>query len=484
MPNLRYLIFGLFVFSAALPQDKVSKIDELLNTCLTNNQFNGTGLVAENGKVIFRKGYGSANFDYNLPNSPETKFRIGSITKQFAAALIMQLVEKNKIKIENKIVDYLTEYRKDTGSKVTIHHLLTHTSGIPSYTGLPNFWSDSTRNPYSVEYVVKTFCSGDLEFEPGTRYLYNNSGYFLLGAIIEKVTGKPFAQVLDENILKPLGMQNTAIEDESLILPDRAAGYVMNVSQRVREPYFHMTNAYAAGAMYSTVDDLYKWDQALYGEKVMSAKSKKLYFAPHFPTGGGNFYGYGWGVSKLGVGISGDTVTVITHSGGINGFNTIIVRQPETKHLVVLFNNTGGAPLWSISSAIFGILNGKPYAPPKISITQPLLATILSDGVDAGIKQYNDWKTTKSEKYNFGEFELNALGYLLLGMNKTKDAIKIFELNIKMFPEAFNPYDSLGEAYMVDGQKDLAIKNYAKSLELNPGNTGAITMLKRIQEMK
>jgi len=213
-------IIALAIF--AMPRenmalDKAAQIDSLLRLYHLYGMFNGSALVAESGKVIYKKGFGLANMDWNIPNAPDTKFRIGSITKQFAAMLIMQLVEKGKIKVDGKITDYLPDYRKDTGDRVTIHHLLTHTSGIPSYTGLPGFWSDSTRNPYALEYVVKNFCSGNLEFEPGAKYVYNNTGYYLLGAIIEKVSGKPFAEVLTENILKPLQMQNTGVEVANML---------------------------------------------------------------------------------------------------------------------------------------------------------------------------------------------------------------------------------------------------------------------------
>ena len=178
MKFLRILPAILFVAAAASAQDKARAIDSLLTFCHENKLFNGSALVAENGTVIFKKGYGMANFDWSIPNTPDTKHRIASITKQFVAMLVLQMVEKGKIKLDGKLTEYLPDYRKDTGDRVTIHHLLTHTSGIPSYTGLPYVWSDSTRNPYTTEYVIKTFCSGDLEFEPGTQYRYNNSGFW------------------------------------------------------------------------------------------------------------------------------------------------------------------------------------------------------------------------------------------------------------------------------------------------------------------
>jgi CubicO group peptidase (beta-lactamase class C family) len=479
------VIFASFALIAfAMPResialDKSVRIDSLMNLYHAYGLFNGSALVAENGKIIYKKGWGPANMDWNIPNAPDTKFRIGSITKQFAAMLIMQLVEKGKIKLEGKITDYLPDYRKDTGEKVTIHHLLTHTSGIPSYTGLPGFWSDSTRNPYATGYVVKNFCSGNLEFEPGSKYLYNNSGYYLLGAIIEKVTGKPFVEVLAENILTPLQMKNTGMDVEKGVLAKRAAGYLKQANGYTNEPYFFMQNAFAAGAMYSTVEDLYLWDQALYTDKLLTKKLKETMFTPYR-----NNYAYGWGVQKIPLKASKDSLLITAHTGGINGFNTIIFRMIADRHLVVLFNNTGPARLFEMSQSIANILYGKPFDPPKKSIAEALLKMIGEKNVEAAIAEYRRLKTAQAGAYDFGENELNTLGYQLLGLKKVKDAIEIFKLNVEAYPEAFNPYDSLGEAYMVNGDKELAIKNYAKSLELNPNNLGAIEMLKRIKEMK
>jgi CubicO group peptidase (beta-lactamase class C family) len=212
-------------------------------------QFNGSALVADNGKVIYKKGFGLANMEWDIPNAPDTKFRLGSITKQFTATLILQLVEQGKIKLDGKLIDYLPEYRKDTGAKVTIHNLLSHTSGIPSYTSLPGFFQNVSRNPYTVDEFIKKYASGDLEFEPGTKFVYDNSGYFLLGAIVEKVTGKPYEQVLKENIFDPLGMKNTGYDHWGTILNKRATGYSRSPRGFQTASYLDMSIPYAAGSL-------------------------------------------------------------------------------------------------------------------------------------------------------------------------------------------------------------------------------------------
>ncbi|PYS27103.1 MAG: serine hydrolase, partial [Acidobacteria bacterium] len=153
--------------TAAFAQDKAAKIEQLMSLHDKYGQFNGAVLVADNNRVIYKKGFGLANMEWNIPNTPGTKFRLGSITKQFTATLILQLVEQGKIKLDGKLSDYLPDYRKDTGAKVTIHNLLSHTSGVPSYTSLPGFFSNVSRNPFAVDDFIKKYASGDLEFEPG-----------------------------------------------------------------------------------------------------------------------------------------------------------------------------------------------------------------------------------------------------------------------------------------------------------------------------
>ena len=462
--SLALVLFGILFFQAtALAQDKASKIDQLISLYNKYGQFNGSALVADNGRVIYKKGFGLANMEWNIPNAPDTKFRLGSITKQFTATLILQLVEQGKIRLDGKITDYLTDYRQDTGAKVTIHNLLSHKGRVYQ------------THAVATDDFIKKYASGDLEFEPGTKFVYSNSGYFLLGAIIEKVTGKPYEQVLRENIFDPLGMKNTGYDHFGTIIGKRATGYTKTPSGYETAPYLDMSIPYAAGSLYSTVEDLYLWDQALYGEKILPAKSKELMFTPNL-----NNYGYGFVMTKAMLAPPNKlAVPVIQHNGGINGFNTVIVRMVAEKRLIVLLDNTErGQYLDKLTLGLMSILYDQPYDSPKRSIAEVLLKTILETDVASAIKQYRELKVAPTTgDYDFGETELNSLGYQLLRMQKIAEAIGIFKLNVEIYPDAFNTYDSLGEAYMVHGDKDLAIANYKKSLELNPKNTNATAKL-------
>jgi CubicO group peptidase (beta-lactamase class C family) len=451
-----------------------AKIEEVMNLANKYRQFNGAVLVAENGKVIYKKGVGLANMEWDIPNTPETRFRLGSITKQFTATVILQLVDQGKVKLDGKISDYLPDYRTDVGDKVTVHQLLNHTSGIPSYTGLPGFFQDVSRNPFKVNDFVKKYASNDLEFEPGSKFSYNNSGYFLLGAIIEKVTGKPYEQVLKENVFEPLGMKNTGYDHSDTLIEKRATGYQKTANGFINAPYLDMSIPYAAGSLYSTVEDLYLWDQALYTDRVLPAQTKQVMFKPHLSN-----YAYGWSVRNARFD---EKVPVITHNGGINGFSTTIIRFPAEKHLIVMLDNTAqGNSIDRLSLELAKILYDRPYELPKMSLAEVLTKTIVEKGIAAGLTQFQELKTKSADTYDFSEEEINRIGYQLLGAGKRDEAIQIFKLNVELYPKAFNTYDSLGEAYMMAGNKDLAILNYKKSLELNAQNTNATAMLKRLE---
>jgi CubicO group peptidase (beta-lactamase class C family) len=471
------LVLLLTAATNAFAQQSVKQIDGLMKQYYDYGQFNGSILVAEKGKIIYEKGFGMANMEWAIPNQPDTKFRIGSVTKQFTAALILQLVAEGKIKLEGKISDYLTDYRKDTGEKVTIHQLLNHTSGIPSYTSRPDFLPEISRNPYRVADFIKKYASGDLEFEPGSKFSYNNSGYSLLGAIIEKVTGQSYETVLTERILKPLGMTNTGYDHSATLIQKRASGYQKTRDGFVNAPYLDMSIPYAAGSIYSTVEDLYKWDQSLYEDRILSAASKNLMFTP----GLGN-YGYGINISDQPIGKTDQKIRIIGHGGGINGFNSLLTRAVDKRQTVIILDNVGlGTYHQKIAGSIIGILNGQPAESPKRSIADALYKIAVEKDVAAAIAEYRKLKAENSPTFDFSEAELNTLGYQLVGLKRLKDAIEIFKLNVEMYPQSANPYDSLGEAYLADNQKDLALVNYKKAAELDPANANALLIVRRLE---
>jgi CubicO group peptidase (beta-lactamase class C family) len=469
------LVLVVAVTSATAASDDGNKI-ELIDTLMSRyhelRQFNGTVLVAQDGELLLQKGYGLANMEWDIPNTPETKFRLGSITKQFTAMLVLQLVGEGKLSLDATLPDLLPYYREDTGGQITLHQLLNHTSGIPSYTGLPNFINDVSRDSYGVEEFVTRYCSGDLEFEPGSEFRYNNSGYFLLGAIVEQVTEKPYDEVLQERILDPVGMRSTGYDLSTPIIRNRAGAYERTPEGFRNADYLDMSIPYAAGSMYSTVGDLYLWDRALHAGELLGQELNSKMFTP-----GMEDYAYGWVVRQRPLGPDGAERTVVAHGGGINGFNTLIERIVDDRHLVVLLNNTGGTGLAAMSSGILDILYDRTPPEPQRPLGELLLDTVTSSGVQAAIVQYRQLREDESETPESDEGQLNLLGYRLMGSGDMESALAIFRFNVEAFPGSWNPHDSLGEALATAGQTEEAIKSYARSLEMNPANRNAVDRL-------
>ncbi len=465
---------NIAVASSQIDPQKVEEIDKLISKYAEYGKFNGSILVSSRGEVIYKQGFGLANMEWEIPNASDTKHRLASITKQFTAMLIVQLAAENKLDLDKPISRYLPNYPSKNGDQITIHHLLTHSSGTPNFTSFPGYREQMSKF-FMQEDIVALFADLPLEFTPGERFNYSNSGYVLLGAIIEKVSGKPYEQVLKDKIFIPLKMNNSGYDHNTTVLKNRATGYSKGLGSFQHARYLDMSLPFAAGAIYSTVEDLHRWDQALYSEKLLPKEYRDLLFETHIPDGGSH-YGYGWVIGEMPIGNSPEESATIGHSGGINGFNTLITRFPADSSMVVLLNNTGGAPLKEMTIAINGILNDKAYDSPKQSIAHLVLAMIHKEGMSEALARYELLKD--STNYSLDESEMNMLGYELMNADKMEDALVIFKLNVDAFPNAFNVYDSYGEALLSSGEESKGIENYIRSIQLNPKNNNARRVLK------
>ena len=470
--RLPAILAAFLVSSLAVAQSREERIDALLGRYHDYDLFNGSVLVADEGTVLLEKGYGYANREWLIPNTPDTKFRLGSITKQFTAMLVMQQVQSGTISLDAPLSKYLTSYPRPRADSVTIRQLLSHTAGIPNYTEFMDFHRD--RKAYTPDQLIAAFSGRPLDFTPGTGWKYSNSGYVLLGAVLEKVTGVPYEQLLRRNILDPLGMKNTGYDHNEEILPKRAAGYAWT-GRTVNASFIDMSVPFSAGALYSTAEDLLVWDRALYTDRLIADSLKAIYFTPVR-----HGYAFGWGVGKERLGSSADSALFEFHGGGINGFNTMIVRIPNRRALIVLLNNTESAPLIEIARSVAAILYGRAYAGPTRSIARELGKAIAVEGIGKALERYAEL-IGKPAEYSIDENEMNLLGYEMLREGRTREAIEVFTLNTKAFPQSWNVYDSLGEAYMDDGQRAPAIANYEKSIALNPSNTNGIEILKKLR---
>ena len=472
------LFLQLFLAVSLFAQSRAKAIEDLVSYYHRENLFNGSVLVAEKGQLLYKGGVGMANFEWDIPNTSTTRFRVGSISKQFTSMLILQLVQQGKIGLQQPITAYLPQYRRETGDSVTIHHLLTHSSGIPNYTESDQFFRGDNKQHFTVADFVRKYCSGDLQFQPGSQFYYSNSGYFILGAIIEAVTGKPYDQVLQEYILDPLQLNQTGYDRSAAVIPERAAGYVRKLSGFENADYLDMSLPYSAGSLYSSVEDLYRWHQALSGNKLLpEARQQELYKGFIAVPEAGFFKGdkdsvaSGWFVKYIPKQDSSRFTKMIWHSGGINGFLTELARFPEDDVFIAILDNTEGASE-ALLKDLISLLYDRPTEPKKSNFAHVLRQKIAAGSVAEAYRYYQTLDSAGKQQldYTRSEQQINRWGYQLLEKNDVAGALMLFEINTQQFPESYNVYDSYAEALARAGQTQKAIENYRKSIELNPSH--------------
>lgn len=470
------LFLFLFVVQFSLAQNPtnkqiITKADEYLKAAVKNDRFIGSVLIAKNGLPILNKGYGMANIELNSPNTPKTIFRTASLTKQFTSMAIMQLQERGKLNVNDAICKYLDNC-PTAWQAITIRHLLTHTSGIPNYSS-PSEWDEKLSvQPFTRSEFIDLFRNLPLQFAPGEKHKYSNSGYCLLGSIIEKTSGKNYVDFMRENIFEPLGMKNTGFEYSRVILPNRAAGYDWSLGYFINTRYINMENLLSNGGLYSTTEDLLLWDQALYTEKLVSQKSLNEMFAPFL-----NEYAYGWRTPKR------FNRQTLEHSGSINGFSSFIFRCPSERLTVIVLSNSDKTSGTKAAINLAAISLGEDYKIPLPQIADFIAPIIVEKGIEMALKQYRNLKETQANNYDFREHLLDELGWDLLDNKRLNDAIEIFKLNIESFPKSANAFDSLGEAYFLDKNYDLALVNFKTFLALEPKSDHAKEMIQKIENL-
>lgn len=325
---------GFATEPARIGKQKISQqLDNLVSSYYKVHEPGATVIVVKKGKTILRRAYGMSSIAKKRRMQPDDVLRLGSLTKQFTAVAIMMLVEQGKISLNDTVSKILPDYPQ-TGRKITVEHLLTHTSGIPNYTDKPDFKANSIKD-ISVNQMLDTFKNDPLEFEPGSHWNYSNSGYFLLGALIEKVSGETYAKFMEKHLFVPLNMKNTAYEGFERTKQTHAAGHSRNGARFSASTPLSMSQPYAGGSLISTVDDMKRWDAAISAGKLLSAQSWKRVFTEYkLSNGKGSKYGYGWFIGTL------EGSPMISHGGGINGFSTFALRLPEEKVFVAVLSNS------------------------------------------------------------------------------------------------------------------------------------------------
>ncbi|HOX27200.1 MAG TPA: serine hydrolase [Candidatus Krumholzibacteria bacterium] len=354
-PPVAASLLASLLLIAALPAaaaDKAADLDAYLGAAQDVRQFQGAVLVAKDGVPVLAKGYGLASVELAVPNTPQTKFLIGSITKQFTATAILQLQEQGKLSVDDPITKHLPWYPSAPGDVVTIHHLLSHTSGLGNYTEDAALMARrSVEMP--IEDLVATFRDRPLLFAPGTQWRYSNSGYVLLGLIIEAASGLSYEDYLEQRIFAPLKLTGSGYAHNETILPQRACGYAVADGALVNAARIAMSLPYSAGAVYSTVGDLFAWVQALHGDAVLTAGSKRQMFTPVLQD-----YGYGWMMLER----AGHRL--IFHNGGIDGFTSHLARYPDDGLTIVVLCNNEAVDASGVGFALAAIMFDQPYDRP------------------------------------------------------------------------------------------------------------------------
>jgi CubicO group peptidase (beta-lactamase class C family) len=325
---LLFLITGRPSY-AAQSEDPIARIENYLITAVENDTFSGSVLIAREGEILLSEGYGLAIREWNIPNTPDTKFRIGGVTKQFTAMAILVLQERGSLTVQDLICDYLEEC-PEAWQDITFHHLLTYTSGIPDISSSP----ESMMLRISPERLIGQFIEEPLDFQPGERMGFSNRNYELLGYLIEQISGDSYRRFLRENLFDPLGMADTDYEDSLSVVEHLAEGYV---SATRRADYIDMSNAYAANGLYSTVEDLYRWEQALFGGQVVSQATWDAMLAAAVPIPEPEYpYDFGYGLL---IGTTSNGHPVIRHGGGIKGFSSTLTHLTDANMTLVVLSN-------------------------------------------------------------------------------------------------------------------------------------------------
>lgn len=353
--------------NAPAPDPLTQTLDALLTKLYPADAPGAAVIAVRDGRSVLRKAYGMADVELGVPLQPDMVFRIGSMTKQFTAVAILMLVEEGKLAVSDPVTRFLPDY--PTGGKtITVEHLLTHTSGIKSYTDMPDFLAN-IRKDYTTRELIDHFKDQPLEFEPGAQYKYDNSGYFLLGAIVEKASGMGYEAFLKKRILDVVGMPQTSLDSTSRVIPRRARGYTKTGDTWTNADWISMTQPYAAGAIVSTVDDLARWDAALYAGALVRPQTLEMAFTPHRLKDGKPIeYGYGWQPGRW------EGFSVLQHGGGINGFVSMGVRVPESKVYVAVLSNRTAEPFpFPVAQRLATYLLGKPWDPKQVAVPEATL---------------------------------------------------------------------------------------------------------------
>jgi CubicO group peptidase (beta-lactamase class C family) len=469
-------VFICLVFVQALfAQSKKATLGKIMKTYHNYNMFDGAVLVAENGAIIYKAAFGLANREWNIPNSTDTKFMIGSVSKPITATLLLLQVQKGLLSLDKTLEECLPEFKNKPAAKVTIKQLLNHTSGMPNYDIIKDFFPKISRQNFTREDYIKVYMDAPLAFAPGTSYAYSSWGYFTLGCIIERATGKTYEQAMKDDIFSKLEMQNSGSYFHTQIVPKRATGYDYAFGGFNSADFRDQSNSMGTGDIYSTVEDLFKFHIAIANNTLLNKQLTDEMLTPGMRP---YRYGYGWYNQNFRYTTT-DSITVNYHLGSTEGFMSFMLRIPETNSMAVILCNSYPVDFFGITKSLLKVLYNKPVIL-KAPAHKKMENYIAEYSAAKAVEEYKKMKAD-TVNYNIDWLQLYYLTEKLYTLKRYEDARIIAENNVLEFPERDLMMLLMANIYLAQNKKEDAIKFYRKTLALNPSNDEAKNRLKELE---
>lgn len=474
--KLLLLLPVILLGNAASSQKKQDRLASVMKTYHQYNMFDGAVLVAENGKIIYQGAFGLANREWNILNSTDTKFMIGSISKPFTAMLTLIQVQKKLIELDKTVADYLPNFSGKPAGRVSIRQLLSHTSGMPNYDIIKDFFPRISRQYYERDDYMKIYQDSALAFEPGTKYNYSSWGYFTLGHILEKVTGKSYAQLMKEDIYDKLGMTHSGSYYHTQVVSKRATGYDYSLGGYTSSDFRDQSNTMGTGDIYSTVEDLFKFHLGITNYRLINKELTEAMLTPGIKPAD---YGFGW-FNKSFKYTGADSVRVNFHLGMTEGFISFLLRIPATNSMVVILCNSSPTDFFGITKSLVSVLYNKPVKV-KRPVHKVVETTLSSKGATAAVGEYQRIKPDTANYY-VDWISMNFIAEQLLQLKKYEEARIVAENNVKEFPDKDLVMVTMGNIYLNLDRKQDAIVYYKKALEIYPGYEEARNRLKELEK--
>lgn len=464
----------LFLSVTGFSQSKADRLAAIMKTYHGYNMFDGAVLVAENGKVIYKGAFGLANREWNIPNTTDTKFMIGSISKPVTAMLTLIHVQKGMINLDKTLADYLPEFKDKPAGIVTIRQMLNHTSGIPNYDIMQDFFPRISRRNWERQEYIKVYMDSALAFTPGTKFHYSSWAYFTLGYLLERVSGKSYADLMKAEVYDKAGMKNSGSYFHTQIVNKRATGYDYQLGGYSSADFRDQSNTMGTGDIYTTVEDLFKFHTAISNNTLLNKNLTEAMLTPGIkPTD----YGFGW-FNKNFLYTDSDSVATNFHLGMTEGFLGFMLRIPSTNSMVVILCNSSPTDFFGITRNLVATLYNKP-----VSLKEPVHKKMEKLVAEQGaVKAVEAFKKMKADSAHFyiDWISMNFLAEQLLTLKRYEDARIISENNAAVFPDKDLVMVTMGNIYLKLNRKENAIIYYKKALAIYPGYEEARNRLKEL----